>query len=172
METTVYTVNGQSFELQHYGVKGMKWGRRKAREEYRELDYRKRAYRSAKKHYRATVRRSMRSVVTDPSEVKRDRLNAAVDYGKTKRAYKAQKAEIRKNAPVEAKLERGAVMASRALAKVGTMYVADQVFYGGAGTRATKAVLKGVGMLTISAVAKASGATNIHWYDKNGRKIV
>ena len=33
METTTYMVAGQEFELRHYGVKGMKWGRRKARPE-------------------------------------------------------------------------------------------------------------------------------------------
>ena len=33
MESTMYTVDGKSFELRHYGVKGMKWGRRKARPE-------------------------------------------------------------------------------------------------------------------------------------------
>ena len=31
METTIYTVGGKTFELRHHGVKGMKWGRRKAR---------------------------------------------------------------------------------------------------------------------------------------------
>ena len=31
METIIYTVDGMEFELRHYGVKGMKWGRRKAR---------------------------------------------------------------------------------------------------------------------------------------------
>lgn len=31
MESTIYTVAGKEFELQHYGVKGMKWGRRKDR---------------------------------------------------------------------------------------------------------------------------------------------
>lgn len=31
MESTIYTVGGKTFELQHHGVKGMKWGRRKAR---------------------------------------------------------------------------------------------------------------------------------------------
>ena len=31
MESTTYTINGKAFELQHHGVKGMKWGRRKAR---------------------------------------------------------------------------------------------------------------------------------------------
>lgn len=29
LESTTYTVNGQEFELQHHGVKGMKWGKRK-----------------------------------------------------------------------------------------------------------------------------------------------
>lgn len=33
MESTIYTVAGKDFELQHHGVKGMKWGRRKARPE-------------------------------------------------------------------------------------------------------------------------------------------
>ena len=31
MESTMYTVNGREFEIKHFGVKGMKWGRRKAR---------------------------------------------------------------------------------------------------------------------------------------------
>lgn len=30
---STYTVNGREFELQHHGVKGMKWGKRKARPE-------------------------------------------------------------------------------------------------------------------------------------------
>ena len=30
MESTIYTVAGKTFELQHYGVKGMKWGVRKS----------------------------------------------------------------------------------------------------------------------------------------------
>lgn len=34
METTMYTVGGKDFELRHYGVKGMKWGRRKKPEPY------------------------------------------------------------------------------------------------------------------------------------------
>ena len=31
MESKTYTVDGKSFDLRHHGVKGMKWGRRKAR---------------------------------------------------------------------------------------------------------------------------------------------
>ena len=33
MESTTYIINGKEFELQHHGVKGMKWGKRKARPE-------------------------------------------------------------------------------------------------------------------------------------------
>ena len=33
MESTTYMVAGQTFELQHHGIKGMKWGKRKARPE-------------------------------------------------------------------------------------------------------------------------------------------
>lgn len=33
MKSTIYTVDGKEFPLQHHGVKGMKWGRRKARPE-------------------------------------------------------------------------------------------------------------------------------------------
>lgn len=36
MESTIYTVAGKQFELQHHGVKGMKWGRRKQPEPYRQ----------------------------------------------------------------------------------------------------------------------------------------
>lgn len=31
MESIIYTVDGKEFELQHHGVKGMKWGKRKAK---------------------------------------------------------------------------------------------------------------------------------------------
>ena len=31
MEHITYTIDGKEFELKHFGVKGMKWGRRKAR---------------------------------------------------------------------------------------------------------------------------------------------
>lgn len=33
MESTIYKVNGKEFELCHHGVKGMKWGKRKAKPE-------------------------------------------------------------------------------------------------------------------------------------------
>ena len=33
MDKNIYTIDGKTFELQHHGVKGMKWGKRKARPE-------------------------------------------------------------------------------------------------------------------------------------------
>lgn len=59
MENTTYTVNGQSFELRHYGVKGMKWGRRKNVYDINAAYYNKRA---AKLDRRAQVQRTMGSM--------------------------------------------------------------------------------------------------------------
>ena len=39
MESTTYTINGRSFELQHHGIKGMRWGVRKKRTTH--ADYQK-----------------------------------------------------------------------------------------------------------------------------------
>ena len=36
MESNTYTINGKEFELQHYGIKGMKWGKRKPKAYYAE----------------------------------------------------------------------------------------------------------------------------------------
>lgn len=43
MESTIYIVNGKEFELQHYGVKGMRWG---VRRQQKKIDkYRQKASR-------------------------------------------------------------------------------------------------------------------------------
>lgn len=163
-------------ELYHYGVPGMKWGVQKARKESRRLNETKRAYKSAKKHYRATVRRSMSPIVIDRSEAQRERRKAAVKYGEAKRAYKKQNAEFRKNAPTRVKVERatknGAKSAAKTLAKIGANYFMDQTFNDGRGTKAAKAAVQTIGILSITAIARARGATDIHWYAKDGRKIV
>ena len=141
----------ESTELMHYGVKGMKWGVRKAREEYKKLDRAKAEY----KHARKAADRSWNQY--QRGALKAFSLNRAKRYEndarwrdvrrddkrleKTKKAYKAQKAEVRKNAPVAAKLERGAKAVGRGLAVVGGLAIADQVYFGGAGRRAAKAAV-------------------------------
>lgn len=157
MESTTYTVGGKAYtvrhgstELMHYGVKGMKWGIRKARQKSRELDDKKAAYTRAMK----------------------DDTKSYQEARSAKRTYKAAKKEWRQNAPTKAKLERGAAQTVKALAKVGSMYATDQIFFGGIGTRVVKEAIKVVGMTTITAYTAARGGYDIHWFDKYGRKIV
>lgn len=59
MESTTYMVAGQEFELKHYGVKGMKWGKRKNVYDINAAYYNKRA---AKLDRRAQVQRTMGSM--------------------------------------------------------------------------------------------------------------
>ena len=139
-----------STELMHYGVKGMKWGVRKARQKSRELDEKRTSYK----------------------RVMKDDTKSLEDAKSARKAYKDAKKEFRQNAPMQVKLERGAAQTAKVLGKVGTMYAVDQVFWGGVGTKAVKSALKGVGMLVISAYTKARGGYDIHWYTKDGRKIV
>jgi hypothetical protein len=164
MESNTYMVAGQTFELQHYGVKGMKWGRRKAqntantqkwstkqaRDEYKKLDKLKGQYKHAKKAYnRSFSYASEQSNNFSLSRVRRAEKDAAWNdaqrdakrVNETKKAYKEQKKATRKNAPVAAKLERGARKVGVGLAAVGGMYLADQVYFGGAGTRFAKSAV-------------------------------
>lgn len=160
-ELTIYTVDGKEFELQHYGVKGMKWGVRKARDEYKKLDIAKGRYKHAKKAYNRSfgyyyrnsgkVFSLNRAKRVENTERLRDSMRDAQRLNKAKKAYKEQKANVRKNAPVAAKLERGAKAVGRGLAVVGGMAVVDHVYFGGAGTKFAK-----------SAVTKAYNS----WADK------
>ena len=150
MESNTYMIAGQEFELQHYGVKGMKWGHRKAREEYKKLDTLKGQYKHAKKAYdRSWNYATGQSQSFSPSRVRRAQNDAAWNDAhrdakrakSTKEAYKAQKKAVRKNAPVSAKLERGAQKVGVGLAAVGGLYLTDQMYYGGAGTRFAKSAV-------------------------------
>jgi hypothetical protein len=90
-------------------------------------------------------------------------------YNQAKNEYKQARKEFRQNAPARVKAERGAKNATKALAKIGAMYIADQKFTGGVGTiavkTATKGALKVAGMTAITAYQLARGATSIKWYD-------
>ena len=145
--------------LLHYGVKGMKWGVRKARQEYKKLDVAKGNYKSAKKAYGRSFRYAYIHSGNAYSLNRAKRAEAAADWraatrdvarlNKAKKAYKDQKQAVRKNAPVAAKAERGAKAVARGMAVVGGLYVADQMYFGGAGSKAAKSAvsnaLKNVG---------------------------
>jgi hypothetical protein len=61
MESNTYTVAGQEFELQHHGVKGMKWGVRK---KYKRGDAMDANDPSDKKTQKQTAKRGAKAIVT------------------------------------------------------------------------------------------------------------
>ena len=199
MESTIYTVAGREFELQHHGVKGMKWGVRKAQQlhatldrakanyknaqrEYAKLDRAKANYRNAELEYHQAINKAYNRSIAAISPVRKHRLNNAKRWAdatekanamnKAKAAYEDQKKVVRTNTTTGQKMIRGAQKTAKALTMVGTMYVVDQVSYGGAGTKAVKGALTAVGMAGITAYTAARGGTDIHWYDKQGRRII
>lgn len=142
-------------ELYHYGVKGMRWGVRRNR---------------VNKDYSAKQRKQDRAFYGKGGE---KRINRKLNEGhglRGARHYEAERKE--RNEKLQKKLRKGAKKVTNAMATVGTYYLADQIFWGGAGTRAVKQAIKVVGMTAITAYHKARGGSDIHWYDKNGRKIV
>lgn len=153
MENMMYTVNGREFELQHYGVKGMKWGVRKAQKEYAELDRRKAAYKQAKKAYNKSFSKAYnRNAGLSPFKKQReasakrwaDAYDKADKMNAAKQAYKDQKKAVRKNTTIGQKIGRGARHVPAILGTVGYIYAMDQTFYGGQGSKAAKAAVKGV----------------------------
>ena len=148
MESTIYTVNGKSFELQHHGVKGMKWGVRKARKEYKDLDTAKGIYKNAKKSYNRQVNYAgSKAKGFSLSRAKRAEKDAAWNdvkahkerLDKAKKQYKTQKNAVKENAPVAAKLERGGKAVAKGLAVAGGIALYDHMYLGGAGAKAAKA---------------------------------
>lgn len=147
MNSTTYTVNGQEFTLQHHGVKGMKWGVRKARKEYADLDRAKGIYKNAKKSYNRQVnyagskakglslsraRRAEKDAAWNDVKAHKERLD------KTKEQYKTQKKAVKENAPVAAKLERGGKAVAKGLAVAGGVALYDHMYLGGAGSKFAK----------------------------------
>ena len=145
-------------EPYHYGVKGMKWGVRQAQEAGRELDRKRRVYKRAKLARNISVLRGESGVSVG---YKTDNFN------QVKSEYRQAKKEFRQNAPARVKAQRGAKNATKALAKVGALYVVDQRVTGGAGTQAakiaTEAAVKIAGMTAITAYSLARGDTNLKW---------
>lgn len=133
MESTIYTVAGREFELQHYGVKGMKWGRRKAREEYKKLDKARSSYRLATKNYNRAKSAMIKDLGGRNPYTGKWYAKAEQQYKETKQAYKDQKKNVRANTTIGQKSARAI---TSVLKTVGPLYYADLALTGGATTRA------------------------------------
>ena len=60
---------------------------------------------------------------------------------------------------------KGAKASAKAVNKIGKAYLTDQLFFGGAGTRAAKTTIKYTGRAAVTAYTMARGGYDIRWYD-------
>lgn len=67
--------------------------------------------------------------------------------------------------------KKGAKATAQAAAKLGTAYVADQVFFNGMGTTVARTTLTSAGRAAITAYTMARGGYDIKWYDKQGYRV-
>lgn len=110
-------------ELYHYGVKGMKWGVRKKRNEHN-------------KNYSDRQRKNDRAFYGARGE---KRINRKLNEGYGLRGARHFEVERKERSEKrKKKAKKVAKRASKAAVSVGTAFVYDQVFMGGAGTRLVK----------------------------------
>lgn len=170
-------ING---ELYHHGVKGMKWGVRKFQKASTDLDRRKAAYKKAKKDYSRAYNKadSRRLSAFSPSKKHRETQDkrwedvgkAAEKAERLRKEYKSAKKDFNKHTTVGQKINRavsskGGQATTKALRKIGVAYMTDQIFFGGAGTKAAKSAIKTIGRTAISTYVYARGGRDIRWYD-------
>ena len=166
-------VNG---ELYHHGVKGMKWGVRRAAKRDPNVRRLRKEYKSAEREKDTAHQRWAGTFVG-----KKRRAAAYKNYSEaTKKADSAKKAyesaykntaksisdgsykkPTAKKQTSREKLARGAEVASRTVGKMAVWSLADDIFWGGAQKKAIKAT----GRLAVEAYMKARGRTVIGWVD-------
>lgn len=116
-------MNRNQYELYHYGIKGMKWGRRKKRDS-------KNAH---NKNYTDKQRKNDRAFYGEKGE---KRINKKLNEGYGLRGARHFEAERRQRVEKRKKTTKKVSKAiSRTATAVGSAWLTDQLFYGGAGTR-------------------------------------
>jgi prenyltransferase beta subunit len=167
-------------ELYHHGVKGMKWGVRKARQAEADLRSKKSAYKKAKKAYDESYNKAYNKAIAAYSPIKKhrenndkrweDAANKSEAMKKAKSDYKSAKKEFNKNTTVGQKAgaairSDGAKKAAKTLASIGALLVYDQVLTGGTTRKVYAGMIKATGRIAVTAYMKSRGATDIRWYD-------
>lgn len=172
----------ESTELMHYGVKGMKWGVRRAQKSSGGLTDRQ-IKKYAKKGYAQDSFRSNKTVAGKALDAYTGahKIHASAKYETSSKKqnqaraekYLADKKSDRSKSAknLKKKAAKGATAVAGTLAKVGQAYVTDQLFFGGYGTTAVKETIRAVGMASITAYTMARGGYDIKWYDKQGRRV-
>ena len=123
-------------ELYHYGVKGMKWGRRKANT-------------SHNKNYSDKQRKNDRAFYGGRGE---KRINKKLNEGYGLRGARHFEAERKaRTEKIQRTVKKGAKKATKTMTKIGVLYIQDQLLFNGAGTEAVKSTVKNVGRAAVTA---------------------